>query len=174
MTGPIDRAEETALWRHWRTAVVNAAGEAGPAPDPLLLAAYAEHRLGEAAAEEVEAWIARHPEAMADVLAAGDSNVGPTTSQPSEAALARAMALVSDPKAVPFRRPATRTPTWRIAVARVSVAASLLIVSVVGFALGTDAYTSLLSGDQSASVLSQDLFDPPAGIFSSFGEESST
>jgi hypothetical protein len=54
------------------------------------------------------------------------------------------------------------------------VAASLLIVSVVGFALGTDAYTSLLSGDQSAPVLSQDLFDPPAGIFSGFGEESST
>src|ERR1700730_4190311 len=119
MSGPMDRAEETALWRHWRTAVVNADGEAGPAPDPLLLAAYAEHRLDEAAAEEMEAWVARHPEAMADVLAARDSNVGPPTNQPSEAALARAMALVSDPdrKVVPFRRPATRTTTWRNGIA---------------------------------------------------------
>jgi hypothetical protein len=53
------------------------------------------------------------------------------------------------------------------------VAASLLVVSFVGFALGTDAYTNLLNGDQQAA-LSQDLFDPPSGIFSSLGEESSS
>ncbi len=53
------------------------------------------------------------------------------------------------------------------------MAASLLVVSLVGFTLGTDAYTNLLSGGQSAA-LSQDLFDPPAGIFSSLGEETSS
>jgi hypothetical protein len=175
MTEPMDRAEENALWRHWRTARVNAAGEAVPAPDPLLLAAYAERRLSEAAAEDVEAWLALHPEAIEDVLAAADSNVDEAGSQPSAAALARAMALFTDldPKVLPFRRAVRPTqPMWRIAVARVAVAASLLVVSLVGFALGTDAYTSLSSDQQSA--LSQDLFDPPSGIFSSLGEESSS
>jgi hypothetical protein len=175
MTEPMDRAEETALWQHWQTAVVNAAGEAAPAPDPLLLAAYAEHRLSETAAEELEAWLALHPEAITDVLAARDSNAGPLPIEPPAAVLARAMALVpsSDPKVVPFRRPARPAPAWRVAIARVAVAASLLIVSLVGFALGTDAYTSVVNGDQSAA-LSQDLFDPPAGVFSSFAEESSS
>jgi len=170
----MDRAEESALWRHWRRAVVNAAGETAVAPDPMLLAAYAEHRLGEAEAEVVEAWLARHPEAIDDILAAADSKAG-ALSVPPEAAIARAMALVpaSDPRVVPLLRPVRPVVTWRIAVARVGVAASLLIVSLVGFALGTDAYTSLQNSDQSAA-LGQDLFDPPAGVFSSFGEESSS
>ncbi|HKF70396.1 MAG TPA: hypothetical protein VKB68_01500 [Stellaceae bacterium] len=174
MTEPMDRAEENALWRHWRTAVVNAAGEAAPAPDPLLVAAYAEHRLSEAVAEEVEAWLALHPEAIEDVLAAACSKADALATVP-DAALARAMALVraSDPKVMPFRRRARPGVTWRIAFARVGVAASLLVISLVGFALGTDAYSTLINGDQSAA-LSQDLFDPPSGVFSSFGEESSS
>src|SRR5882724_4972545 len=95
MTEPMDRAEESALWRHWRTSVVNATGEAPPAPDPLLLAAYAEHRLGEAAAQQVEAWLALHPEAITDVLAAGEVNARPAAiEQPTAAALAQAMALL--------------------------------------------------------------------------------
>src|SRR5262249_42282946 len=104
MTEPMDRAEENALWRHWQTATVNAAGAAPPAPDPLLLAAYAEHRLSELAAEEVEAWLALHPEAIEDVIAAGVSSRGTAPEQASPAALARAMALVSerDPAVVPF------------------------------------------------------------------------
>ena len=171
MTEPMERAEENALWRHWRTAVVNAAGEAAPAPDPLLLAAYAEHRLSEAAAEDIEAWLVRHPEAIDDVLAAGISNT--TAVDPSAGALTKAMALVSDPgpNVVPFRRPAS--PAWRVAVGRVAVAASLLVVSLVGFALGTDAYTNL-NCDQPQSALSQDLFDPPSVLFSGLGEESSS
>ena len=173
MTEPMDRAEENALWRHWRTAV-NAAGEAAPAPDPLLLAAYAEHRLGETAAETVEAWLALHPEAITDVLAAGEANTRPVVIDPPAAALARAMALVpgAESNVVPLRRPAP-VATWHVAVGRVAVAASLLVVSLVGFTLGTDAYTSLLSGDQQA-VVSQDLFDPPTGIFSGFAEDSSS
>jgi hypothetical protein len=175
MTEPMDRAEENALWRRWRAATVNAAGAAAPAPDPLLLAAYAEHRLGEAAAEEVEAWLALHPEAIEDVNGAELTNASAVAEQASPAVLARAMALVAerDPKVVPFRRPARPGQAgWRIAVARVAVAASLLVVSLIGFALGTDAYTSL-NGDQQ-SALGQDLFDPPSSIFSGLGEETSS
>jgi anti-sigma factor RsiW len=173
MTEPMKTAEEMALWRHWRTAVVNAGGEA--APDPLLLAAYAEHRLDETAAEAVEAWLARHPEALEDLAAARELGAAPLAAQPPDAAVARAMALVPgpDPQVVPFRRAVRPMPVWRFAMGRVAVAASLLIVSLIGFTLGTDAYTSMLNGDQS-SALNQDLFDPPAGIFSSLGEEASS
>jgi hypothetical protein len=175
MKEPMDKAEETALWRQWRRAMVDAAGEAAPAPDPLLLAAYAEHRLSETAAEEVEAWLALNPEALADVLVAQDSNVVQASIQPSKAALVRAMGLVParQAKVVPFRRTVQPAPAWRVAMGRVAVAASLLVVSLIGFTLGTDAYTNLLSGGQSAA-LSQDLFDAPAGIFSSLGEETSS
>src|SRR5689334_15190298 len=115
MTEPMDRAEGNALWRHWRTAMVNAAGEAAPAPDALLLAAYAEHRLSEVAAEDIESWLAQHPDAIEDTLAAGISNA--PADEPSAGAFAKAMALVSerDPKVVPFRRPARpASPAWRI------------------------------------------------------------
>src|SRR5579871_2862363 len=126
MTEPMDRAEENSLWRHWQAAV-SAAREAAPAPDPLLLAAYAEHRLDETAAEAVEAWLALHPEALEDVLAAEESNarLAPAI-DPPKAALARGMALVAGPAptVVPFRRPARQV--WRVAIARVAVAASLL------------------------------------------------
>lgn len=176
MTEPMDRAEEHALWRHWRAAV-NPAGEAARAPDPLMLAAYAEHRLSETDEEEVETWLALHPEMIGDMVAARDVHARSAAApEPSAGALANAMALVPepDPKVVSIRRAARRTqPVWHIATGRVAVAASLLLVSVVGFALGTDAYTSLLNGDQQAG-LSQDLFDPPTGIFSGLGEESSS
>lgn len=172
MTEPMDRAEEIALWRQWRRAMLNAAGEAAPAPDPLLLAAYAEHRLTETAAAEVEAWLALNPEALADVHAAGE--VAPPV-VPPEAVLVRAMGLVPGTVStvLPFRRTARPVPAWRIAGARVALAASLLVVSLIGFTLGTDAYTNVLSGGQSAA-LGQDLFDAPTGIFSSFGEETSS
>jgi hypothetical protein len=175
MTEPMDRAEETALWRHWRRAMSSAAGEAAPAPDPLLLAAYAEHRLSETAAEEVEAWLALHPEALTDVLAARDYNVRLASVPPSDAALVRVLGLVPEvtSEVLSFRRTARPAPSWRIAMGRVAVAASLLVVSLIGFALGADAYMNLLNGGQS-TALSQDLFDAPAGIFSSLGEETSS
>ena len=176
MTGPMDRAEEDALWQCWRAVQVDAAGEAVPAPDPMPLAAYAEHRLSETAAEDIESWLALHPEVIEDVLTARAASAAAAMAEaPSAGALENAMALVSelDPRVVPFRRPAQPAPpAWRVAVGRVAVAASLLVVSLVGFALGTDAYTSL-NGDQQ-SVLSQDLFDPPSGIFSGLGEEPSS
>ncbi|HXA70201.1 MAG TPA: hypothetical protein VNW24_07120 [Stellaceae bacterium] len=175
MTEPMDKAEEIALWRHWRRAMSSAAGEAAPAPDPLLLAAYAEHRLSETAAEQVEAWLAVNPEALADVLAARESKLGQPSVQPPEAALVRAMGLVPGvtSEVVPFRHTARPALSWRIAMGRVAVAASLLVVSLLGFTLGTDAYTNLLNGGQS-TALGQDLFDAPAGIFSSLGEETSS
>ena len=52
MTGPGDRTESVALWQRWRLEASVAAKPA--APDPLVLAAYADGRLDEIEAEPVE------------------------------------------------------------------------------------------------------------------------
>src|SRR5260370_574284 len=55
MTEPMDKAEEIALWRHWRRAMSSPAGEPPPAPDPLLLTAYPRPRPTATEAGDVEA-----------------------------------------------------------------------------------------------------------------------
>lgn len=176
MTEPTNRADDAALWRQWRAAIAAEAGEATTSPDALLLAAYAENRLGEAETDAVESWLATHPDAIEDVLSARRLSAGKPSEEISDAALSRAMALVAspDPKILPFRRPAPRQAPWRIAVARIGIAASLVAVSLIGFALGNDAYLSVLGGEAQAPILSQDLLDPPSGLFSEFSEESSS
>ena len=49
------------------------------------------------------------------------------------------------------------------------MAASILIVSAIGFALGNDAYMSL-AGTQPAAF-GQELLDPSSGLFSGFEED---
>jgi hypothetical protein len=163
MSDFIDRAEATALWRRWRLA----ADSAGAAPDPLLLAAYAEHRLDEAAAQAVEARLALHPEALGDVLAARGASAAV---EPSPTALARAMALVPErgAKVLPFRR---KPPKWRGAAAWGSMAASIMAVSLLGFELGGSVYAGLLGGSQPEPSFEQTLLDGPATLFSDLGEE---
>lgn len=170
MAGPVDRAGDAALWRRWR-ALAGAEAGGGVAPDPLRLAAYAEGGLDEAACEAVERWLADHPEAIADVLAAREAGAMTATAAP-EPVVARAMALVATPEAQVVRlRPRLRAPLWRVAVAWSGLAASILATSLVGFAMGSDAYTNFVGGQASSGF---DLLDPPGGIFTSFGEESST
>jgi len=162
----IKQGEQAALWRRWRQAAEGTAD----APDPMLLAAWAERRLDEAAAEAVEAWLALHPEALEDLLAARNSIAAV---EPSAAALARGAALVAerDPKVIPFRRKAS---FWRVAATWSSMAASILAVSLVGFELGGSVYTSILGGGQSESAFEQTLLDGPAPLFTDLGEESSS
>ncbi|HTS91574.1 MAG TPA: hypothetical protein VMG55_06210 [Stellaceae bacterium] len=159
----IKQAEQTALWRRWR----QSAEHATEAPDPMLLAAWAEHRLDEASAEAVEAWLAFHPEALEDALAA--RNVAPPI-EASVAAIARGSALVAqrDPKIVPLRRGA---PAWRVAATWTSMAASIVIACLVGFELGGGLYAGVLGGGQSDIAFEQTLLDGPAPLFSDFDEE---
>jgi len=162
----IKQAEQAALWRRWRQAAEGAA----EAPDPMLLAAWAEHRLDEAAAEAVEAWLAFHPEVLEDLIVPGGTLA---TVEPTAAALARAAALAAErnAKIVPLRREAAM---WRVAAAWGSMAASLLAVSLVGFELGGSLYAGILGGGQSEAAFEQTLFEGPAPLFSDLGEESSS
>ena len=162
----IKQAEQAALWRRWR----QRAEGTTEAPDPMLLAAWAEHRLDEASAEAVEAWLALHPEVLEDALAARGAMA---SIEPSAAALARGAALVAerDPKVVPLRR---KAPAWRVAAAWGSMAASILAVSLVGFELGGSLYAGMLGGGQSESAFEQTLLDGPAPLFTDLGDESSS
>jgi hypothetical protein len=177
MAEPDDKAEEMALWRRWHEAA--GAGEAirGFAPDALMLAAYAEDRLDEAARDRVEDWLASHPEALADIVAArGAAEPGEAV---PDAVMARAMELVFEadpqvaPGVLPFRRPLPPSRRWRMAAAWSGIAASLLATSLIGFALGNDAYMSL-QGGPSASALAPEVLDPPGGIFTTLSEDQNT
>jgi hypothetical protein len=164
MAEPQDGTEEAALWRRWRSA----AGRGSPVePDPLLLAAYAENRLGPAEVELVEEWLSAHPAAVEDVLAARRALEAAFSESPP-AVIARAAALLhhGEAQVLAFRRP---LPRWRTAAAWGCMAASLVLVSVVGFNLGSDVYLNLAGG--TSATLSQELLDP-GGFFSSADEDS--
>jgi hypothetical protein len=160
-----DRTEEAALWRRWRSA---AAPGAVAALDPLLLAAYAEDRLGGAELDAVEEWLTAHPMLADDILAARRAAQAALPETPPAMA-ARAAALVREAgvQILAFRRPA---PRWRTAAAWGGMAASLMVTSLVGFTLGNDAYVSFAGS--APATLSQELLDPPTGLFNSPDEDS--
>ena len=164
MTGPGDRAEDIELWRRWRAT----SGEVAPV-DAVSLAAYAEGRMDEAAAEAVEAWLADHPEALADVAAARGASLQIHGAVP-EAHIVRAMSLVTPAAEIvqfPIARVARRR-TWREAAAWGAIAASLLVTSMFGFELGSNAYANLMQQQTAAvsdSSTANELIDPPTGLF---------
>jgi hypothetical protein len=169
MPGPLDRIDDPALWRRWRSA--GAAGAPAAEPDPVLLAAYAEDRLSPEAAEAIEDWLAANPAAIQDILTARRAQDAPLPGAP-QATVARATALVGSGTAdvLPFRRPTQRS--WRLAANWSAMAASILVACFMGVAMGHATYTVLASG--SVDSLGQDLIDPPMGYLSNFDEDSST
>ena len=161
-----DRAKAAALWQRWRQHAHSAAGRG--APDPLALAAYAEGRLDEARAEPIEDWLAGHPEALADLAEARAAAAAPLPQAP-ETLIARAAALVeptAGAKIIPLRRFAgPRRPPWRMAMAWGAIAASLLVTSMGGFALGNNAYLNLVGEPATAETTIHELLDPPSALF---------
>jgi hypothetical protein len=174
MSGPGDRAEELDFWRRWR-----ATSAAAPPVDAVLLAAYAEGRLDEAASEPVEAWLADHPEALEDIVAAraaASASYGPLP----EHRVAGALALVAAParaaEIVPFPTAlVARRRSWRDAAAWGAIAASLLVTSMFGFELGSSAYASLTQQPVTATEsVAHELIDPPTGLFNEDDDDSAT
>jgi anti-sigma factor RsiW len=187
MTDKGAEARDRRLWRRWQ-----ALGEDSRVaePDALLLAAYAEGRLSEAEAEPVEAWLAAAPEALGDIIAARTTYQRPPR-MVFEHVLDKATALVAgeappapteitDAEILPFRprlrpshlRAPHLRPQWRTAIAWSSLAASILCASLVGFSMGSDAYTNL-SGTQTADSATGDGFSAPS-LDSYFSDDSGT
>jgi anti-sigma factor RsiW len=193
------RARERALWRRW--AMVSSdpgrgtAGEDGardaltpdapapdamapetPAPDAMTLAAFAEDRLDAAARAAVETFLAANPAIAADVAAARHGAMPVIDEAALAATIARASSLVSPSAGAavlpfrPVRRPAS---PWPGAVRWSAVAASLVLVSWLGFALGSASYGSLAGEGAAGGALVDELFDPPGGFFG-FADTSGT
>jgi hypothetical protein len=169
-------AQERALWQRW-----SAMGERGDEPDALTLAAFAEDRLSDAARAAVEVFLAVDP-AIAEDIAAARESVWMVRRDGDEApddgalaaTIARAAALVAVPAGVavgggnvlPLRRRRQAVSPWPNAARWGALAASLALVSWLGFALGSDAYGNLAALDgQSGPRLVDELLDPPTGFF---------
>ena len=184
MTEPRDgSAQDRVLWQRWSTTEKAAEGEApggigrpvAAAPDAMELAEFAENRLSGPASAAVEAYLASHPAVAADVASAARAAEIPF--RPGDAALAvtiaRAAALVpaaghdrGGDNIVPFRAVRPAAAPWPIAARWGALAASLALVSWLGFALGSDAYGDLAALDgQSGTRLVDELLDPPSGFF---------
>lgn len=174
-----ERAAASALWRRCQAPAPELEQEE---PDFMELAAFAEGHATEAASDAVDEWLLARPELLDDVAAARAAATAERASGAAdELMMARAMALVAAPAAglVTFRRPppritgprvtGPRVTGWRGAVAWGGLAASLAATSLVGFALGSNAWSSF-AGDQQASGY-QEIFDPPTGIFSGISDD---
>jgi hypothetical protein len=163
MAEPTGSPEQAALWRRWCEAAATAGEPTAAEPDALTLAAYAEDRLSAGGVESVEDWLALNPQVAGDILAARQAEALASAAAP-EAVIARAAALVgsSGAQILPFRGQAAR-PSWRNAIAWGAMAASILVASLVGFAMGNSTYVTLIDG--SSVSLSQELLDPPTGLF---------
>lgn len=167
-----DRAENAALWRRWQAL---APADETEAPDFLEMAAFAEGGAAGPESERVERWLASRPELiperLGDIVAARAAGEA-APEAPSDRMLTRAMELVAGPAdgVVPLRPMTLRVAYgWRGMVARGGIAASLAATSLLGFALGDNAWTNLLGGDQ--TVAYQDPLDAPTGIFTGLTED---
>ena len=167
MAEPMNSSEETALWQRWR---LLARAPAGEPPDALVLAAYAEGRLEPAEMEAVEEWLSVDADLAADVAIARNAVLG-APPEVEESVVARAAALVpaEDGRVVVVMRRPSTSPGWQGLVRWSAMAASILVASIVGFALGNDTYVSLAA--YQPAIFGQELLDPPSGLFTSFEED---
>ena len=184
MSEPLDEAaQQRALWRRWQA--TEGAATASPMTDTvtldeLTLAAHAEGRLSPDLARTIDAVLDDAPDLAADVaiarLGAADLGGGDAAAETLASVIARASALVpaSGDRVIAFRAAAPRPePSWRMAVRWGALAASLAMVSYLGFALGSNATMVLAALNQQAGV-SDELLDPPTGFLSGLSEASGT
>jgi anti-sigma factor RsiW len=179
-----DKAHSHALWRRWNMGDELMGGQAARRmpPDELTLAAFAEGRLDAAANDEVAGFLTDHPELADDVAVArrlSDGEGGKIAADPALASvIARACALVpgADDRVIAFRPAPRRVESnWQFAARWSALAASFAMVSYLGFALGSDALSSLAALDRSVTVaLSDEVLDPPTGFLGGLGELSGT
>jgi hypothetical protein len=164
---------DIALWRRWREGQEVARGDAPAEPDALILAAYAEHRLGrpgtdpedDPAVAEVEAWLVECPEALDDVVAARS----PSTDPASEALVARAQSLVARPNEK-VRPIMSARPSWRSAAAWSGIAASMVLAVLIGFQIGSSNIIDQPDTSQNPSA-EQTLIGPPGTIIATDDED---
>lgn len=164
MSEPRDKepADLAALWRRFHALDRIERDQAVDDADVALdLAAYADGRLSELAAEPIEAWLAMHPEALDDIVATRSTGDATAPQRVIDRAASLVAGDLSDGRVIPFY-PSPAFRSWRVHVARVAVAACLLLTGLAGFTLGSGAYDNLFS----SSSASGDTVDQPTSFFS--------
>jgi hypothetical protein len=165
---------DAALWRRWREGQA-ASGEAAAEPDALVLAAYAENRLGrpgidpedDPAIAAVEAWFVDCPAALDDVVAARSSVAGSA----SAALVARAQSLIAQPDEKVWPLPlVSARPSWRSAAAWSGIAASMIVAVLIGFQLGRYNIMDLPDSGQNPSI-EQAVIGTPGTILATDDED---
>jgi anti-sigma factor RsiW len=165
------------MWERWKMAggASAAAGdEALTLPDELTLAAFAEGQLPAAEREAVERLLALLPELAEDIAFARAAP--PAEAAGLETIVARACALVpaGGDRVIPLRRSAAAAPRWQLAARWGALAASVALVSYLGFALGSNTSSTLaFIGSSSPATIGDELLDPPSGLFG-IGDTGST
>lgn len=158
----MESADLAALWRRFHALDrIERDQTVDDADIALDLAAYVDGRLSEVAAEPVEAWLALHPEMLDDVIAARNTRDATVPQRVIDRAAALVAGNSSDGRIVPFH-PSPAFRSWRVQVARVAVAACLLLTGLAGFTLGAGAYDNLFS----SLSASGDTVDQPTSFFS--------
>jgi hypothetical protein len=153
------------LYERWRSRESDPADAPASALDPMLLAAYLEGRLGEDEAAALERQLALDPDALDDLVAW--TPVAPEI--PSAAFIAAAQGLVGGATILPFaprpaaapRRVVTAWAAWG------AVAASLVLISLVGFNLGMQ--TERNFNDVTGVGTSIDILDQSSGLGDGIG-----
>jgi hypothetical protein len=154
------------LYERWRSHE-SAPAESPAALDPMLFAAYLEGRLDEADAVALEQLFAADPEALDDLLDSGAHPVAPEI--PSADFILRAQALVPaaadvrpEAAVLPFTPRLTPRPRVAAWAAWGAVAASLVLISLVGFNLGMQ--TERNFNDSTGIGTSIDILDQSSGV----------
>jgi hypothetical protein len=154
---------DRALYERWRSHE-SVPADADAELDPMILAAYLEGRLGEAESAPLEQLLAADPATLDDLIACDP--VTPET--PSAAFVARTQALVGTPTILPFapraappRRVVTAWAAWG------AVAASLVLISLVGFSLGMQ--TERNFNGSTGIGTSIDILDQSSGLGDGIG-----
>lgn len=151
------------LYERWQS---HASVPADPldALDPMLLAAYLEGRLDEDEAAPLERLLATDPAALDDLIACDP--VAPEI--PSAAFIARAQGLVGTAQILPFApRPAAPRRAVAAWAAWGAVAASLVLISLVGFSLGMQ--TEQNFNGSTGIGTSIDILDQSSGLGDGIG-----
>ncbi len=153
---------DRALFERWRSHESGSA-DAPATLDPMLLAAYLDGRLDETGAAPIERLLAADPQALDELM---NVRAEPIVPEIASARFLRDVQALVPPKSatvLPFARPpAAPRRVAKAWAAWGAVAASLVLISLVGFDVGMQAERTINGSPDTGSSI--DIFDQSNGL----------
>jgi anti-sigma factor RsiW len=157
MTDDVPFERDPALYDRWRSSTPPMSW----VPDPLALAAYADGRLDEDEAAAIEAALAADTALLDDWLAV---RAGIVDDGAPDDFIRRVEAAVGGQRSaelLPFERPSRRVAQFGGVIGWGALAASILVVGLLGFGLGFETQEAI---DGPAGATSIDLLGPSGDV----------